>query len=61
MRVAFSAPDRDPPEREALMAGFPAHGFDGLQLKRMQYETFLDDPAVASGIAGVSGRASRPA
>ena len=45
MRVAFSAPDRNPAEREALMSGFPAHGFDGLQLKRMQYEAFLDDPA----------------
>ena len=61
MRFAFSAPDRNPAERETLMTGFAAHGYDGLQLKRMQYAEFLgspdqfrprwgDRPGIASGL-----------
>lgn len=44
MRLAFSAPDRGPDERSALLGGFRAAGFDGLQLKRRQYQDDLDDP-----------------
>lgn len=45
MRLAFSAPDRGPAERSDLLRGFRAAGFDGLQLKRAQYQEDLDDPA----------------
>lgn len=44
MKFAFSAPDRGTDERSALLGGFRAAGFDGLQLKRKQYENDLDDP-----------------
>lgn len=44
MRLAFSAPDRGPDERSALLRGYRAVGFDGLQLKRRQYQDDLDDP-----------------
>lgn len=44
MRLAFSAPDRGPDERSELLHGYRAVGFDGLQLKRRQYQEYLDDP-----------------
>lgn len=44
MKLAFSAPDRGPEERRALLTGYRAAGFDGLQLKRRQYDEFLPDP-----------------
>ncbi len=61
MRFAFSAPDRTPDERRELLSGYRAVGFDGLQLKRMQYQEYLDDaarfvaewgqsPGIASGL-----------
>lgn len=43
-RFAFSAPDQGSDEREILMTGFRPHGYDGLQLKRMQYGEFLAEP-----------------
>lgn len=45
MRLAFSAPDRGPDERSGLLHGYRSAGFEGLQLKRRQYEDYLDDPA----------------
>lgn len=45
MKLAFSAPDRGPDERSVMLRGFRVAGFDGLQLKRKQYEDDLDDPA----------------
>ncbi|MDP9362908.1 MAG: sugar phosphate isomerase/epimerase [Chloroflexota bacterium] len=45
MKLAFSAPDRGPDERSELLRGFRAAGFEGLQLKRPQYQTYLDDPS----------------
>ncbi len=43
-RLAFSAPDRDSAERGVLMTGFREQGYDGLQLKRMQYGDDLSQP-----------------
>ncbi len=43
-RLAFSAPDRDPAERAVLMIGFREKGYDGLQLKRMQYVDDVSEP-----------------
>jgi sugar phosphate isomerase/epimerase len=44
VRLAFSAPDRGPEERRALLTGYRAAGFDGLQLKRRQYDAYLPEP-----------------
>lgn len=43
MRVAFSKPHRDPQEWTTLL-GFRSAGYEGLQLKRYQYEDHLAAP-----------------
>ena len=43
-RLAFSAPDRSPAERETIMTSWRTHGYDGLQLKRSQYGDDLGAP-----------------
>ncbi len=45
MKVAFSKPTRDNPERRALFSRFRASGYDGLQLKNAQYREYIDLPA----------------
>jgi sugar phosphate isomerase/epimerase len=44
MRLAFSRPTADAAEQRALLSSFRAAGFDGLQLKGSQYQSYLQDP-----------------
>ena len=41
MKLAFSKPTRDAGAQRRLFAGYPAHGFDGLQLKNNQYGDYV--------------------
>ncbi|GAA2089911.1 hypothetical protein GCM10009840_30930 [Pseudolysinimonas kribbensis] len=59
-RIAFSKPTRTDADTEALLGGFRAAGYDGLQLKMNQFTPWLDDagafrarypePGVASAV-----------
>jgi inosose dehydratase len=44
MRLAFSAPTRDPQQSADLFSGFHAAGYEGLQLKTAQFQDHLDEP-----------------
>lgn len=44
MRFAFSAPTSTGEERASLFSQFGAAGYDGLQLKKAQFQEFVDAP-----------------
>lgn len=45
MKYAFSAPTSADEERESLFSQFSSVGYDGLQLKKAQFQEFIDAPA----------------
>lgn len=44
MKYAFSAPTSTNEERESLFSHYSSAGYDGLQLKRAQFQDFIDAP-----------------